>query len=55
VRLEDRLDEVVANAEARAGHDRAAESAAEELLEHAPAALLLILRLLILRLLETGA
>jgi hypothetical protein len=47
VRLEDRLDEVVTNAEARAGHDRAAESAAEELLEHAPAALLLVLGLLI--------
>jgi acyl-CoA synthetase (AMP-forming)/AMP-acid ligase II len=53
---EDRADDVVADAEARAGHDRATESAAEELLQHATGSLLilgLILRLvlgLILRL-----
>src|ERR1700689_3042448 len=47
--LEDLVDDVVADAEAGPGHDRAAETAAEERLEQASAAhaALLVLRLLI--------
>ena len=58
--LEDLVDEVVADAEAGARHDRAAEAAAEETLQRAAAllvlrlllGLLLILGLLVLRLLS---
>jgi len=50
--LEDLVDDVVTDAEARAGHDRAPETAAEELLKHASAAhatdVLLVLGLLIM-------
>jgi len=51
--LKDLIYQVVADAEAGAGHDRAAESAAEETLQpaHASAALLVLGLLLVLRLL----